>query len=109
MPRGGWRPGAGRPRKTGLRTEGEAGVAEDVALAADRSRMTPLEYMLAVVRNPRADPSRRDKMAIAAAPFCHPRTAEIGKKVRQAEAARKAGGMDTEWAGDLDPNGHRPR
>ena len=39
-------------------------------------------------------------MAIAAAPYCHPRIADKGKKAVEAETAGKAGD-DTEWAGDL--------
>lgn len=35
--------------------------------------ISPLEYMLEVMRDPTADKERRDRMAIAAAPYCHPR------------------------------------
>lgn len=54
--------------------------------------MTPLEYMLSIINDPGADPARRDRMAAAAAPFCHPRVAEnrFGKKDQQAEAAKAA-------------------
>ena len=63
---------------------------------------SPLDYMLAVVNDPAASVSRRDRMAIAAAPYVHPRAGDFkrGKKVRQAEAARQAGG-GSEWADDL--------
>lgn len=37
----------------------------------------PLDYMLAVMRDPKADPDRRDAMARAAAPFLHARIAAI--------------------------------
>lgn len=40
-------------------------------------------------------------MAIAAAPYCHPRLADKGKKAVEAEAARDAGGDDSGWADDL--------
>jgi hypothetical protein len=45
--------------------------------------------MLAVMNDPSADEARRDKMAIAAAPFCHPRVADAryGKKDAAAERA----------------------
>ena len=33
--------------------------------------LTPLEYMLAVMRDETQDPERRLRMAIAAAPFVH--------------------------------------
>ena len=50
----------------------------------------PLEYMLAIMNDPEIEPSRRDKMAIAAAPFIHPKAGESGKKEKLADAAEKA-------------------
>jgi hypothetical protein len=43
-------------------------------------------------------------MAIAAAPYCHPRVADAtkGKKDQRAEAAATAGGAGTDWADDLE-------
>jgi hypothetical protein len=66
----------------------------------------PLDYMLAVIRDPNAGTARRDKLAIAAAPYCHPRVAEAtrGKKDLQADAAATAGAA-TEWASDLEFDG----
>ena len=80
---GGYRPGAGRPRKSAKRkakgaqgaNAGPSGVAVPVGPGA-RADMTPLEYMLAVLRDPGADSARRDRMAIAAAPFCHTRVSD---------------------------------
>jgi hypothetical protein len=48
--------------------------------------------MLAVMNDPNADVARRDRMAIAAAPFMHPRVEKVvlGKKVAQEEAADEA-------------------
>lgn len=37
----------------------------------------PLEYMLKVLRDEQDDEKRRDAMAIAAAPYVHPRLATI--------------------------------
>lgn len=90
MPRGGYRPGSGRrPR------------CADGADTAPRSPdISPLEYMLAVMRDPAADPVRRDRMAATAAPYCHPRAAEIGKKVKAARAAETAG-QGSRWGDDL--------
>ena len=45
------------------------------AMAALRSGNSPLDYMLRVMRNPNTKQERRDKMAIAAAAYCHPRLA----------------------------------
>jgi hypothetical protein len=64
----------------------------------------PLDYMLSVIRDPTATQERRDRMAIAAAPFCHPRLTEalkVGKKEQQIEAATLAG-MGTAWSRDLE-------
>jgi hypothetical protein len=69
----------------------------------------PLDYMISVIRDPTATKHRRDKMAIAAAPYCHPRLTEpvrIGKKDVQKDDA-KAAGMG--WMGDLSwREGDRP-
>lgn len=70
MARGGARPGAGR--KIGQATKMNA-QAKKAALAGG---ITPLQYMLNVMRNSRADTKRRDDMAKAAAPFCHTRAIE---------------------------------
>lgn len=71
-----------------------AGLPADVVAPAEASGMTPLEYMLRVMRDPDEDPARRDRMAMAAAPFVHVRTAAapVGKKERAAERADQAAG-----------------
>ena len=61
---------------------------------------TPLQHMLSVVNDPAAAPARRDKMAIAAAPYCHPRIADKGKKAVEAETAQRAG-EGSAWEDDL--------
>lgn len=71
MSRGGNRPGAGRKR--GAPNKASAERQAKVAATGD----TPLEYMLKVVRNPKADASRRDDMAKAAAPYVHPKLASM--------------------------------
>ena len=64
--------------------------------------MTPLEYMLIVMRDADADPMRRDRMAVAAAPYAHPKADAIvaGKKAEAAEAAKTAG-HGSAWGDDL--------
>ena len=67
--RGGKRPGAGRPKGArNKRTE------ERVQQNLVKGKL-PLEYMLDVMRNGSIPKERRDKMAIAAAPYLHPRLA----------------------------------
>ena len=52
-------------------------------------RMSPLEYMLSVMNDSDADPARRDRMAVAAAPYVHIRGADakLGKKEAAEQAA----------------------
>ncbi len=64
---GGKRPGAGRPRGAVSKRSTE------IAAALAKKGITPLEYMLKVMRDPRADAARRDDMAKAAASYMHPR------------------------------------
>lgn len=69
--------------------ERENGHKEILEQAAAEGE-TPLEYMLRVMRTSE-DVKRRDAMAIAAAPFVHPRLASIEGKfdVNHHEAALK--------------------
>jgi len=128
MPRGGFRPGAGRPKGSGSKDKKPSGSApkksvskkrpagkksakaaaspkvESVLIPAGTAAtepltgehipavQDPLSYMLGVMNNPKAEPDRRDRMAIAAAPFVHGKVGEAGKKQARADAARAAGG-----------------
>src|SRR5215467_10184595 len=76
---GGRRQGAGR--KPGSASQKTREIAnQDV-----KDGLTPLEYMLAVLRDDTADPDRRDRMAVAAAPYLHARLAAIQTKVETVE------------------------
>lgn len=91
MARGGFRPGAGRPK--GSTTS--ADTPKSVKREARKAGMTPLEYMLDVMNDAEAEDGRRDRMAIAAAPFVHARAEAVaeGKKAqRQANAEKSASG-----------------
>jgi hypothetical protein len=79
---------------------------KDIVADAKAAKMLPLEYMLLVLNDPTADEVRRDRMAMAAAPYCHPRVADSvrGKKDLQAEAAETAGN-GTVWGSDLEFDG----
>jgi hypothetical protein len=46
------------------------------------SGQTPLEHMLAVLHDPAVDADRRDRMAIAAAPYLHPRLQVVDSTIR---------------------------
>jgi hypothetical protein len=96
--RGGFRQGAGRPKKPIIPVTTTAAA---VRVAARKAGMTPLDYMLDVMNDTAADSARRDRMAIAAAPFVHPRAdTMVGKKDR-ARAAAKTAGEGTAWGDDL--------
>lgn len=85
MPRGGRRPGAGRPRKN-------VTTAGDGSKLARKHKVAPLDYMLNVVNDDKAEPKRRDRMAIAAAQYMHAKVGETGKKKARDDAAKKASG-----------------
>ena len=86
MARGGYRPGAGRPRGGAtLRLGREARRAAD-----------PLAYLLGVLADEAADPARRDRAAIALLPYLHARAQPLGAKAAAAAAAQTAE-RGTEW------------
>ncbi len=65
MARGGRRAGSGR--KQGTANKKTRAIADNAAAKG----ITPLEYMLEVLRDPTQPPDRRDDMAKAAAPYIH--------------------------------------
>src|SRR5262245_26627769 len=71
MSRGGRRAGAGR--KPGTPNRRTAQWQAEIAA----SGVTPLEYMLGIIRDKNAPEARRDEMAKAAAPYVHPRLAAV--------------------------------
>ena len=68
---GGKRSGAGRPRGA----PNKANAERQAAIAA--SGLTPLDYMLAVLRDESAEPNTRMEAAKSAAPYVHPKLASI--------------------------------
>lgn len=75
-----------------LKSELETGLTEAEKEAAGKENVDPLTYMLAVMNDQTAEKERRDRMAIAAAPFVHARKAEgVGKKDEKADRAKSAG------------------
>jgi phage terminase small subunit len=95
MAHGGARVGAGRKkalpkaeaRPVNVQATVEAPVADVVM-----SGRTPLDYMLFVMNDPGADERLRAQMAVAAAPYLHPKMGEGGKKDLKQDAAKKAAG-----------------
>lgn len=71
MPRGGPRPGAGR--KPGSRNRKTKAQIE----AVKSSGITPLDYLLNLMRNEKADDDDRLEAAKAAAPYVHPKLSSV--------------------------------
>lgn len=108
--RGGKRAGSGKKKGTKVST-----LAKEIKLRALSSGISPLEYMLGVMRAPmppgkisearkQYEHSRRERMAAAAAPYCHARlqstevtgagggpvkTEAVGESVNTTELARQ--------------------
>jgi hypothetical protein len=75
MTHGGARPGAGR--KVGSATKKTRELADKVIA----SGLTPLEFMLSVMRDEGAERAERLDMAKAAAPYIHPRLSNVEAKM----------------------------
>lgn len=60
-------------RKKGVPNKASAARAAEIAATGE----TPAEYMLRVMRDRTVEHDRRDKMAVAAAPYVHPKLAAI--------------------------------
>lgn len=116
MPRGGARPGAGRPKKQPAtpapvkkpsakkadpaKTDAEGYKTNeawpfgqerppDAKPPEDLSGLMPLDFLLGVMRDQDEDKGRRLQAATLAAPYCHPKMGEGGKKDAKQAAAKK--------------------
>lgn len=69
--KGGVRPGAGR--KKGAPNKKTA----EIQKAVEESGLTPLEYMLQVMRDPINEPKERLGAAVAAAPYVHAKLSSV--------------------------------
>jgi len=56
----------------------------------DLSELTPLDYLLKIVRDPTKDEKTRIQAATIAAPYCHPKKGESSAKKEEAEARKQA-------------------
>lgn len=113
MPRGGSRPGAGRPKKQAAVPDAPAKPAakkqappkvdaegyktdpnwpfgkQGEEPPPDLSDLMPLDYLLEVMRDYTEERGRRMQAATLAAPYCHPKKGESGKKDEKSAAAKK--------------------
>jgi hypothetical protein len=62
--------------------------SDDGLTDEQRAGLTPLEYLLAVMRSPTASKSARMQAAIQAAPYMHPKLTPAGKKEAKRDAAK---------------------
>lgn len=81
MPKTGYRPNAGRPKgsKT-IKAEKLSLSAAQIRALASLPGPSPLDFMLAVMRDETEDEQLRDRMAIAAAPYCHGKPVPASEK-----------------------------
>lgn len=74
-----------------LAVELSADLTDDEKVEAIIENLTPLDYMLKVMNDPKEDKELRARMAQAAAPYMHARKGEgPGKKEDKADRAQKA-------------------
>ena len=90
---GGFRNGAGRPKGS---SNAKASSVKAFVAEAARVGVTPLEYLLSVMNDAAVDPVRRDRAAIAAAPFLHQKPDVFGKKI-QADIDARDCARGTDW------------
>jgi phage terminase small subunit len=106
MSRGGYRPGAGRPKGSGkaVKTAPVPSLKFPSAVdsAAQEAGLSPMDYLLRLMRNPDEDAVLRARAAALLLPFLHPRTVEAGKKTKAQEAAATAE-VGTDWEELLNP------
>lgn len=100
MPRGGLRPGAGRPPKGD-----EPKQVKQAAKSAPDGALDPLAYMLRVMNDAEADDARRDRMAIAAAVYVHGKPSDVLKGVKKArqEAGERVAKSSGKFASPAPP------
>lgn len=119
MPRGGARPGAGRPKKQptpepkaktprakkadpaqtdaqGFQTNANWPFGQErppeTEPPEDLSSLTPLDFLLSIMRDSNEEKGRRMQAATLAAPYCHAKKAEKSARQQEAEERKKAAG-----------------
>jgi len=111
--KGGYRSGSGRPmgskdkKPRKLRPKAQAATPETVESSKKcrprtkdviqaptpqpEGKKLPLEYIMDVINDPAAHEDRKDRLAVAALPFAHPKIGEKDKKQERDEKAKAAG------------------
>jgi len=99
--------------KFGGRKPGSRNKLTLIEIEAARARvdmnMTPVDYLLSVMRDPTAPVDRRDRAAAAVAPYVHPRLANVEAKVDvRTEVATEAERRQRARQAILEAFGERP-
>jgi hypothetical protein len=71
----------GRKKGTPNKATTAAAIKAEIAASGE----TPLDFMLRVMRDETAEPARRAAMAMAAAPYIHPRLAAVAHRHTNAD------------------------
>lgn len=100
--RGGYRPGTGGARLGAGPKPKQKPPPPDIVAAAVNEGMSPLEYMLVVMRDPTADDLRRDRMAQVAAQYVHAKPAAVAPKAADDKPPIEV----DEWDRRLSPEAH---
>lgn len=84
MASGGYRAGAGRPRKpenelSRPRRVKPTVTTESTIITSHTGDLTPMEYCLRVINDPTQIAERRDRFCIVLLPYFHTKTNDIGK------------------------------
>lgn len=87
MPRGGFRPGAGRPKEGGKAPAKKRPVAESAAASDD-----PVAFLVRLMNDVSEDVRVRADAAKALLPYKHAKKGEGGKKDARDDAAKKVAG-----------------
>lgn len=95
MASGGYRAGAGRPRKPDNelarpRPKKATVTAGSAPIASHTGDLTPLEYALKVMNDATQCVERRDRFCIALLPYFHSKMGELGKKDHAKNTAKLA-------------------
>jgi hypothetical protein len=95
MASGGYRAGAGRPRKPDYELSRPRRTKPTVTtvntMVEYTGDLTPMDYCLQVMNDPTQCAERRDRFCIALLPYFHTKLGDIGKKEQSTKAARVAG------------------
>lgn len=96
MASGGYRVGAGRPRKPDHELSRPRSKKSETAAASNTPSpnnavdLTPLVFAFKVMNDPTQSPDRRDRFCVALLPYFHSKMGELGKKDHAKNTAKLA-------------------